>query len=51
MSDDILKKISIEDMENIALGGAFLGTGGGGDPYLANLWLNRRSKKTDQFLF
>ncbi len=29
--------IHLEDMENIALGGAFLGTGGGGDPYIGKL--------------
>lgn len=29
--------ISPEDMEAIALGGAFLGTGGGGDPYIGKL--------------
>ncbi|WP_027834169.1 DUF917 domain-containing protein [Maritalea myrionectae] len=37
MSADILKKIDLEDMKNIALGGAFLGTGGGGDPYIGRL--------------
>lgn len=29
--------IGPEDMEEIALGGAFLGTGGGGDPYIGKL--------------
>ncbi|SMY09861.1 DUF917 domain-containing protein [Flavimaricola marinus] len=32
-----IKTIAREDMENIALGGAFLGTGGGGDPYIGKL--------------
>lgn len=32
-----LKEIRLEDMDNIALGGAFLGTGGGGDPYIGRL--------------
>ena len=32
-----LKSISISDMKNIALGGSFLGTGGGGDPYIGRL--------------
>lgn len=32
-----IKTINVEDMKNIALGGAFLGTGGGGDPYIGQL--------------
>jgi len=32
-----LSQIAIDDMRNIALGGAFLGTGGGGDPYIGRL--------------
>ena len=32
-----LKSIGLDDMKNIALGGAFLGTGGGGDPYIGQL--------------
>jgi len=32
-----LKTIELSDMKNIALGGAFLGTGGGGDPYIGRL--------------
>ena len=32
-----LKSIEISDMKNIALGGSFLGTGGGGDPYIGRL--------------
>jgi len=45
MADDILKKISIDDMENIALGGAFLGTGGGGDPYIGKLMAEEAIQK------
>lgn len=37
MSIPRLKTIHTADMENIALGGAFLGTGGGGDPYIGRL--------------
>jgi len=32
-----LSQIGIDDMADIALGGAFLGTGGGGDPYIGRL--------------
>ena len=45
MADDILKKISIDDMENISLGGAFLGTGGGGDPYIGRLMAEKAIQK------
>lgn len=31
------KTITMDDMDAIALGGAFLGTGGGGDPYIGKL--------------
>lgn len=37
MAYETLKQIDIGDMKNIALGGAFLGTGGGGDPYIGRL--------------
>ena len=37
MSAPSMSMIYLEDMENIALGGAFLGTGGGGDPYIGKL--------------
>lgn len=33
----ILRKIGVDDMESIAIGGAILGTGGGGDPYIGKL--------------
>ncbi|MFK7861516.1 MAG: DUF917 domain-containing protein [Granulosicoccus sp.] len=36
-TETALKEITEADMENIALGGAFLGTGGGGDPYIGKL--------------
>ena len=32
-----IKSINRSDMTDIALGGAFLGTGGGGDPYIGRL--------------
>ena len=34
---DRITQIAQADMANIALGGAFLGTGGGGDPYIGKL--------------
>ena len=37
MTGTPIKSIDISDMKNIALGGAFLGTGGGGDPYIGRL--------------
>lgn len=37
MSHDVMTLIERDDMKNIALGGAFLGTGGGGDPYIGRL--------------
>lgn len=33
----VIKQINIEDLENIARGAAFLGTGGGGDPLIGRL--------------
>lgn len=32
-----LKELKLEDMEHVARGAAFLGTGGGGDPYIGRL--------------
>lgn len=32
-----IRSIGVEDMEDIAIGGAVLGTGGGGDPYVGKL--------------
>ena len=37
MTVELIKSINISDMRNISLGGAFLGTGGGGDPYIGRL--------------
>lgn len=37
MSIRRIRTIDVADMKNIALGGAFLGTGGGGDPYIGQL--------------
>ena len=34
-------KIGLEDLDDIALGATFLGTGGGGDPYIASLMTRR----------
>ncbi|MBL6953047.1 MAG: DUF917 domain-containing protein [Alphaproteobacteria bacterium] len=34
-------KISLDDLDDIALGATFLGTGGGGDPYIATLMTRR----------
>jgi len=34
-------KISLNDLENFATGAAFLGTGGGGDPYLGRLFIQQ----------
>ena len=36
-----MKKITLEDLDDIALGATFLGTGGGGDPYIATLMTRR----------
>ena len=33
----ILRTIGVDDLEDIAIGGAVLGTGGGGDPYVGKL--------------
>ena len=34
---NIIRSIGVDDMEDIAIGGAMLGTGGGGDPYIGKL--------------
>ena len=34
---ETIKRITRDDMADVALGGAFLGTGGGGDPYIGRL--------------
>jgi DUF917 family protein len=36
-----MRKIGIEDLEAITLGATLLGTGGGGDPYIANLMVRQ----------
>ena len=36
-----IERIELSDMADIALGGAFLGTGGGGDPYIGKLMAER----------
>jgi len=40
-----MKKITIEDLEYIALGSTILGTGGGGDPYVGKLLAKNALKK------
>jgi DUF917 family protein len=42
---EILRTIYAEDMEDIATGGAILGTGGGGDPYVGKLMAQQAIKK------
>jgi DUF917 family protein len=42
---DILRTIEFEDLEDIAIGGAILGTGGGGDPYVGKLMAQQAIKK------
>ena len=41
----ILRTIHAEDLEDIAIGGAILGTGGGGDPYVGKLMAQEAIKK------
>ena len=45
-----ITEIRVEDMENIALGGAFLGTGGGGDPYIGKLMAEQAIRKSGPVL-
>lgn len=42
---EILRTIYAEDLEDIAIGGAILGTGGGGDPYVGKLMAQEAIKK------
>ncbi len=41
----ILRTIHAEDLEDIAIGGAILGTGGGGDPYVGKLMAQQAIRK------
>lgn len=41
----ILRTIYAEDLEDIAIGGAILGTGGGGDPYVGKLMAQQAIRK------
>jgi len=41
----ILRTIHAEDMEDIAVGGAIMGTGGGGDPYVGKLMAQQAIRK------
>ncbi len=36
------RSIGLEELEDIAIGAAVLGTGGGGDPYVGKLWAQQR---------
>lgn len=39
------RQIGAEELEDIALGAAVLGTGGGGDPYVGKLWAQQRIRE------
>ena len=41
----IIRMVGAEDMEDIATGGAVLGTGGGGDPYIGKLMAQQAIRK------
>jgi DUF917 family protein len=41
----VLRTVYAEDMEDIAIGGAILGTGGGGDPYVGKLMAQQAIRK------
>jgi len=41
----IIRMIDVEDLEDIAIGGAVLGTGGGGDPYVGKLMAQQAIRK------
>ena len=41
----ILRTIGVDDLEDIAIGGAVLGTGGGGDPYVGKLMAQQAIRK------
>jgi DUF917 family protein len=41
----ILRTVHAEDLEDIAIGGAILGTGGGGDPYVGKLMAQQAIRK------
>ena len=42
---EILRTLYADDLEDIAIGGAILGTGGGGDPYVGKLMAQQAIKK------
>ena len=42
---NIIRMVGAEDMEDIATGGAVLGTGGGGDPYIGKLMAQQAIRK------
>ena len=42
---NIIRMVDVDDMEDIAIGGAVLGTGGGGDPYVGKLMAQQAIRK------
>jgi uncharacterized protein len=42
---DIIRMIDAPDLDDIAIGGAILGTGGGGDPYIGKLMAQQAIRK------
>ncbi len=42
---NIIRMVGVEDMEDIATGGAVMGTGGGGDPYIGKLMAQQAIRK------
>ena len=42
---NIIRMVDVNDMEDIAIGGAVLGTGGGGDPYVGKLMAQQAIRK------
>ena len=43
--NNIIRMVDVDDMEDIAIGGAVLGTGGGGDPYVGKLMAQQAIRK------
>jgi DUF917 family protein len=38
-------RLTVSDVPDLARGAAFLGTGGGGNPYIGRLWSNERCRR------
>jgi DUF917 family protein len=45
---DVIRIIEAEDLEDIAIGGAILGTGGGGDPYIGKLMAQQAIRRNSR---